>query len=219
MRLRESELDRLLDEDAGFGDLTTRLLDIGGKPGRMTFTARGELILCGSDEASQLLTSLGASVTFAAATGVRCSRGALLLAAEGSAAGLHAGWKTAQTLMEWASGIATAANEIVLAARAYAPHIQVHCTRKAIPFTRQLSQKAVIAGGGEIHRLGLFDTIMLFEEHRAFLERPADLKAIIGKMRERLPGRTIAIEVITEVEAFCAAGAMADVIHTISTSE
>ena len=213
MRLRGAEIDFLLDEDARFGDLTTRLLNIGGKPGRITFTARKELVLCGSDEASQLLTSLGAAVKFTAKAGTHCGNGALLVKAEGTAEALHAGWKTAQTLMEWASGIATQTHEIVSAARASAPRIQIHCTRKAIPFTRRLSQKAVIAGGGEIHRLGLFDTIMLFDEHRAFSERPADLKAIIDKMRERIPGRTVTIEVTSEGDAFRAADAMADVIQ------
>jgi molybdenum transport protein len=115
--------------------------------------------------------------------------------------------------MEWASGIATLTDEIVAAARAKAPRIAVLCTRKSVPFTRQLSLKAVIAGGGEIHRLGLSDTIMLFGEHRAFLEQPTDLKTIIAKLKERAPERAVMVEVTSEAEAFAAAEAMADVIQ------
>ncbi len=163
MRLSEADIDRVLEEDIRFGDLTVRALAIGEKPGRMVFTARRDLVLCGSDEASRLLSRLGASVIFAAQTGTCVEKGALLLEAEGTAAALHAGWKTAQTLMEWASGVATLTREIVAAARLVAPRIAVVCTRKAVPFTRQLSLKAIIAGGAECHRLGLFDTIMLFE--------------------------------------------------------
>jgi molybdenum transport protein len=213
VRLSDAEIDFLLDEDVRFGDLTMRALGIGDTPGRMTFTARQELILCGADEASRLLARLGASVTFAAQAGTRSGKGSLLFEAEGTAAALHAGWKAAQTLMEWASGIATLTHEIVAAARASAPRIAVLCTRKSVPFTRQLSLKAVIAGGGEIHRLGLSDTIMLFDEHRVFLEQPADLKAIIGKLKERAPERAVMVEVTSEADAFEAAEALADVIQ------
>ncbi len=213
MRLPEAEIDLLLNEDVGFGDLTMRALGIGGRRGRMTFTARQDLVLCGTDEACRMLTRLGASVTFAAQAGTRLGMGALLLEAEGPAAVLHAGWKATQTLMEWACGIATLTHEIVAAARASAPRIAVLCTRKAVPFTRRLSLKAVIAGGGEIHRLGLSDTIMLFDEHRIFLEEPADLKALIVKVKERSPERAVMVEVTSEADAFLAAEAMADVIQ------
>ena len=213
MRLTDAEIDFLLDEDARFGDLTMRVLGVGDKPGRMTFTARRELVLCGSDEASRLLSRLGASVTFAAPTGTRLDKGTLLFEATGSAAALHAGWKTAQTLMEWASGIATLTHEIVSAARVAAPRIAVLCTRKAVPFTRRLSFRAIVAGGGEIHRLGLSDTIKIFDEHRAFLENHANLNAVVAQLRERAPERAIMIEVKSETGALRAVEAMADVIQ------
>jgi molybdenum transport protein len=211
--LSEADIDRVLEEDIRFGDLTVRALAIGEKPGRMVFTARRDLVLCGSDEASRLLSRLGASVIFAAQTGTFVEKGALLLEAEGTAAALHAGWKTAQTLMEWASGVATLTREIVAAARLVAPRIAVVCTRKAVPFTRQLSFKAIIAGGAECHRLGLFDTIMLFDEHRPFLTKPNDLNAIITKLKEYAPERAIMVEVTSEADAFGAAEAMAYVVQ------
>ncbi len=213
MRMSDAEIDILLEEDVRFGDLTMRVLGIGDKPGRMTFAARQNLVVCGSDEAARLLSRLGASVGFAAPAGMRVEKGALLLEVEGSAAALHAGWKTAQTLMEWASGISTLTDGIVSAARTYAPRIAVLCTRKSVPFTRKLSLSAVIAGGGEIHRLGLFDTIMVFDEHRAFLDKPADFAALIAKLKERAPERSVMVEVTSEADALLAAEAMADVIQ------
>jgi molybdenum transport protein len=213
LRLSDAEIERLVDDDLRFGDLTTRALGIGSRPGRISFAARGDLVLCGADEASRLLARLGATVSFVAPTGSRMETGALLLQAEGSAAALHAGWKVAQTVMEWASGVATLTHRIVCAARLVAPRIAVLCTRKSLPFTRQLSLKAVLAGGGDIHRLGLSDTIMLFPEHRAFLETPADLRAAIAALRERAPERAVMVEVNTEAEALAAAEAMADVVQ------
>ena len=213
MRLSEADIDCLLEEDARFGDLTVRALAIGDKPGQMIFTARRDLVLCGSDEASRLLSRLGASIIFAAQTGACVEKGALVFEAVGTAAALHAGWKTAQTIVEWASGVATLTHEIVAAARFVAPRIAVVCTRKSVPFTRQLSLKAVIAGGAEYHRLGLSDTIMLFDEHRLFLKAPEDLKATIKKLKEHAPERAVMAEVKSEADAFRAAEAMADVVQ------
>jgi molybdenum transport protein len=213
VRLSATDIDHLLAEDTYFGDLTVRALAIGDKPGRMIFTARCDLVLCGSDEVTRLLSRLGGTVIFAAQTGTYVEKGSLLFEVEGTAAALHAGWKTAQTLMEWASGVATLTREIVTAARLVAPRIAIVCTRKAVPFTRQLSLKAVIAGGAECHRLGLFDTIMLFDEHRTFFTKPNDLNAIITRLKEYAPERAIMVEVTSEADAFGAAEAMADVIQ------
>ncbi len=213
LRLSDADIDRLVDEDLRAGDLTTRALGIGGKPARMTFSARQGLILCGVDEASRLLARLGATVTFVARIGDHAGEGVRLLEAEGSAAALHAGWKAAQIVMEWASGVATLTHEIVSAARAEAPQIAVLCTRKSIPFTRQLSLKAVIAGGGEIHRLGLSDTILVFPEHRVFLDGTMDLSTAITRLKKRVPERAVMVEVTSEIDALAAAEAMADVIQ------
>lgn len=213
LRVADGEIERLLDEDLRFGDLTTRAPAIGDVPGRMTFTARQDLVLCGLDEASRLLARLGARTIRAARTGDRQAKGALLLEVEGPAGALHGGWKAAQTLMEWASGIATLTNDIVAAAKVEAPRIAVLCTRKSVPFTRQLSLKAVIAGGGEVHRLGLSDTIMLFPEHCAFLGQPVDLAAAIKILKARVPERAVMVEVTSEADAVAAASARADVIQ------
>lgn len=212
LRLSEMEIERLLDEDTRFGDMTTRALGIADTPARMVFTAREQLVLCGSDEAARLLSALGASISTVARSGTRCDKGSLLLEARGSAAALHAGWKAAQTLMEWASGIATLTDQIVAAASAATPKVRVLCTRKSIPFTRQLSLKVVIAGGGEVHRFGLSDTIMLFPEHCALMGA-GDLGDAIGKLKERFPESSVMVEVTSEADAVRAAEAMADVIQ------
>ncbi|MDE1147261.1 MAG: ModD protein [Azospirillaceae bacterium] len=211
--LAEEAIERLLEEDLRFGDLTTRALGIGGRPGTMRFRARDALVLSGVEEAARLLGRLGAAVTLAMPAGGRYEPGAPLLEATGSAAALHAGWKVAQTLMEWASGLASDTRAIVDAARAVNPDIAVLCTRKSVPYTRQLAVKAVLAGGGGIHRLGLSDTILLFPEHRAFLDPPDDLGAAIARLKRSVPERAVMVEVTSEADALAAVAAHADVIQ------
>ncbi|PPQ35481.1 ModD protein [Rhodopila globiformis] len=208
----DADIDRLIAEDSGFGDLTTTALGIGGEPGVMRFTTRHAMIVCAIEEAGRLLARLGAQVELAAGSGQWAEPGTPLLAAHGPAASLHAGWKAAQTLVEWASGIATGVRAIVDAARAQRPDIVVACTRKAAPFTRGLSIKAVHAGGGTMHRTGLSDTVLLFAEHRVFIA-DVDEAVVVARLRAAAPERKIAVEVSTPDAALAYAQAGADVLQ------
>ena len=99
----DADIDRLIAEDAGFGDLTTAALGTGSEGGVMRFTARHAMVACATVEAGRLLTCLGAQVELAAHSGQLAEPGKPLLTAYGPAASLRAGWKAAQTLVEWAS--------------------------------------------------------------------------------------------------------------------
>jgi molybdenum transport protein len=203
----EADIDRLIAEDAGFGDLTTTALGIGDTQAAIRFTARHPLVACATEEAARVLVRLGAEARVLVPSGGVAEPGTLLLEATGSAAALHAGWKVAQTLVEWASGIASAVRDIRLAARAVNPKVTVACTRKAAPLSRALSIKAVLAGGGVMHRTGLADTVLLFPEHRAFLP-DLDAAALIARLRAAAPERKLVVEVTDAASAqrFAAAG-------------
>lgn len=205
--LSDTELARLLEEDAPYGDLTTATLAIGIRPGRLEFRARQEMTVCALEEALRLLTLAGANGETLRVSGDRVVAGTPLLRAAGSAATLHRAWKCAQVLVEWASGISTAAAAIVAAADG----VPVACTRKNVPGCKRLSVKAVRAGGAIMHRLGLSESLLLFAEHRAFL---ADTPArTIAELRQRQPERKIAVEVATGAEARSWAEAGADVLQ------
>lgn len=206
--LPDHELERLLGEDVPAGDATTLALEIGERRGRLDFRARYEMLVCGSEEARRLgelrgLTATGEMV----ASGTPLAAGATILSLEGPANGLHTVWKTAQTLMEYLSGIATATAAIVAAARRGDPDCAVVCTRKNFPGTKAATVKAVLAGGASPHRLSLSETLLVFAEHRAFLdETPA---ASIARLRRRWPERALVVEVgdLAEAQAWAAAGA------------
>lgn len=204
----DGDIDRLIMEDAGFGDLTTSALGLSGTPAEMRFASRHDMIVAGIEEAGRLLVRLGARVELKVASGSTAPSGTPLLVARGDAAILHSGWKAAQTLVEWGSGIATGVRGIVDAAKAVQPRVVVACTRKAVPMTRGLSIQAVHAGGGTMHRTGLSDTIMLFAEHRQFLPHLEPL-ALISRLRSAAPERKLAVEVsdIGVALSFAAAGA------------
>jgi molybdenum transport protein len=211
-RIPRVDLERLLFDDAPFGDLTTDLLGIGGRPGVMHFTARGPMILALAAEAAEILEIAGATVERLARDGDSLSAGDAILRATGPAGALLRGWKVAQTLIEIWSGVATAARAIVEAARAVAPDIAVVCTRKNTPGVKNFSVAAVRAGGAEMHRLGLSETILLFPDHRAFLGDES-LDSIVRRLRRGAPEKKLVLEARTLAEALAAAEAGFDVIQ------
>ncbi|WP_029008033.1 ModD protein [Azospirillum halopraeferens] len=205
--LPDAVLDALLAQDAPYGDLTTATLGIAARPGRITFAARDAMVLCAADAAARMLERCGARVERAEADGTALAAGAVFLVAEGPAGGLHRGWKVAQTLVEYASGIATRARRIVEAA----PGVSVACTRKNFPGTKEVAVKAVLAGGAVMHRLGLSETLLVFAEHRAFLAgSPA---AWMADLKRRAPERKVVVEVSSVDEALAMAAAGADVLQ------
>ena len=208
----EADIDRLIAEDAGFGDLTTAALGIGGDPAAIRFTARHPLVACATEEAVRVFLRLGAQARVLAPSGTVAQPGTALLEATGPAAALQAGWKAAQTLVEWAAGIASAVHDIKAAARGANPRAAIACTRKTAPLSRALSIKAVLAGGGVMHRTGLADTVLLFPEHRAFLPQ-LDAAALIARLRAAAPERKVVVEVTDFDSARCFAAAGADVLQ------
>lgn len=210
--LSDARLADLLAEDAPHGDLTTESLGIGDRPGIMTFTARTDLTVCGIEEACRLITLAGATAQPLFASGAVLPAETLLLRAHGPAGALHQAWKVAQTLMEQASGIASAARALVDAATAAQPGTVVATTRKTFPGTRALAAKAVKAGGASLHRLGLSETLLVFAEHRAFLDS-AELASHLQALRRRCPEKRVVSEVTTEAEARAAIVAGAEVVQ------
>jgi len=211
--LPDSFLESLLHDDVPCGDATTFALAIDRQPGKLVCRARYDMLLCGSEEAVRLgqlrgLLPLGPCRS----SGEYLAAGEEILSLEGEAGGLHAVWKTAQTLMEYLSGIATATAAIVAAARRGNPAASVACTRKNFPGTKAAAIKAVLCAGASPHRLSLSETLLVFAEHRAFLADEAP-PATVARLRQQWPERAIVIEVSGEAEAVRWAAAGADILQ------
>ncbi len=211
--ITDALLDALLAEDAPLGDLTTMVLGIGGRPGRIRFAARAPMVLCCVEDAERMLIRLGARTRRWRASGEAVDAGEVFLEAEGCAAVLHLAWKTGQNLMEHASGIATSARRIVEAGRAVAPHIAVACTRKSFPGTRAIAAKAVVAGGAQLHRAGLSETLLVFPEHYAFLGGIGGLLPILPDLKRRAPEKKLVVETGSVEDAVALARHGAEVIQ------
>ena len=207
MALTDEELARLLADDVPCADLTTETSGIGQRAARLEFRARQEMVVCAIEEAARLFALNGAIVKLSVQSGQKVNKDTLLLEVQGSAQILHRVWKTAQVLVEWASGISTSTADIVRAATPVA----VACTRKNVPGTKALSVKAVRAGGATMHRLGLSESLLLFHEHRLYLtETPAET---VAKFKRAEPEKKLVVEVTNLDAAIAWANAGAEVLQ------
>jgi len=157
---------RALAEDVGSGDLTTQATVPAGARARARITQKqpGVLYGLGAAQLAFALLDSGARFTALAEEGVWRSGGPVL-DVEGEAAALLSAERTALNLLQRLSGVATLTARYVEAVRG--TRARVLDTRKTTPGLRLLEKAAVAAGGGTNHRVGLFDAILIKENHAA----------------------------------------------------
>lgn len=201
---------RALEEDLGTGDVTTRATIPEGLPARGVLLAKSALVVAGLDVARRTFElAAGASpIVFAASSvdGAAVPAGTALARVDGPAAALLAAERTALNFLQRLCGIATATRRHVDAA---AGRIAVLDTRKTTPLLRELEKQAVRAGGGRNHRFGLFDLVLIKDNH---VRLAGGIGAAIARARAAAPGVPIEVEAQTVEEAGDAAGLGADII-------
>jgi molybdenum transport protein len=212
-QLPDNDIERFIEEDMPYGDLTTTLLGIGAVEGKITYTSRETTTLCCTEEAARILERCGATVSFFLPSGTTIDAGVTILSASGSADSLHAGWKVALNMLEYASGIATRTHKIVKRVKAINASITIVTTRKSFPGTKKVAIKAIMAGGALPHRLGLSESVLVFRQHTAFyggLERfLQNLTGLKAKAKEQ----KIIVEAQNPEEALAIAAAGVDVVQ------
>ncbi len=212
-RIPDSDIERFIEEDVPYGDLTTHLLGIGTKEARMVFSTREETTLCCTEEAGRVVRNFGAFVTHLMPTGTLVPAGTAFLEAQGTVEALHAAWKISLNLLEYSSGVATRTARIVKAARDANPAVTVATTRKSFPGTKKIVMKAIRAGGALPHRLGLSETILVFKHHTVFMGGLDEFLKGIPGLRGRAPETQIIVEAETVREALQIARAGVDVVQ------
>jgi molybdenum transport protein len=191
----DAEIDQLINEDLPYFDLTSLSVKLGSKISRISFSTKHNTVICGTEEVLKIFEKFKISPTLISISGEQIEAGYKFLEGEGLANDVHAIWRTAANLLEFSSGIATRTRQLVDAVNEIAPGLPIVATRRSIPFTKKLAVKAILTGGGHIHRLGLSDTILIFDHHIKFLGGIEKLALKIPEIRKRAPGKSITVEV------------------------
>ena len=158
------QVARALAEDVGAGDLTAALIS-ADRLGRATVITREPAVICGRPyaEATFLQVDERVKLEWDVAEGDSAAADQVLLTLEGPARALLTAERTALNFLQLLSGTATAAN--AYAALLRGTNCRLLDTRKTIPGLRTAQKYAVRVGGGHNHRMGLFDGILIKENH------------------------------------------------------
>jgi nicotinate-nucleotide pyrophosphorylase (carboxylating) len=159
--------------------------------------AREALVVAGLPLAAEVFARLGASLDAAVSDGARVEPGAVVARVRGSARDLLAAERTALNFLQRLSGVATQTARFVDAVRGTSARIVD--TRKTTPGWRALEKYAVRCGGGENHRTGLYDGVLIKDNHIAAVGSTGDA---VKRARERAPA---GLRVQVEVESVAAA--------------
>lgn len=163
--LFESQIQGFLREDLGFGDITSESLIDPGLVGVALIYCREKAVVAGLEEASTLFTILGCETKKLAEDGDPVEENTAILEIKGSLNSILIGERTALNLLMRMSGIANATKTAVEKARSRNPKIRVAATRKTTPGLRLFDKKAVSLGGGDTHRMGLDDCVLIKNNH------------------------------------------------------
>jgi nicotinate-nucleotide pyrophosphorylase (carboxylating) len=199
---------RALAEDVGDGDVTTAATVPTDTRARAVIRQKAPGVIYGLRVAEQVFRSLDPEASFTAAVEEGVWReGGEVLRVEGHAGALLTGERTALNFLQRLSGVATMAARAVRAIEEIRPHPpRILDTRKTTPGLRALEKAAVAAGGATNHRAGLYDAILIKENHAALA---GGVGAAVRQARERAPALPLEVECrdLSEVDEALAAGA------------
>lgn len=165
-----------LDEDCPYFDETTELFGVKGAGVMRIISREGGVPAC-TEELSCFLSSLGLNVE-SLPSGGEFEPGSTVLRAKGDLRTLFRVWRVSQTFLSITCAIATETKRLVELARKANPNVIVATTRKTHPGMRYFEIKAVRAGGGEVHRNSLSDSILVTQNHLRVARRLGKLKAL-----------------------------------------
>jgi len=207
--LREHLLE-FLKEDVGFGDVTTESLIPEGIAVTARIVAKEPMVAAGILEVTVLFETVGVEVVQSVGDGSEVSPGETVIEVRGDARAILTVERTALNLLMRMSGIATATRRLVNKIREAGFDTRIAATRKTAPGLRYFDKRAVILGGGDPHRSGLDEAVLIKDNHIAVLGSVAEA---VRKARSAVSfTKKVEVEVRTPEEAVEAARSGADII-------
>jgi nicotinate-nucleotide pyrophosphorylase (carboxylating) len=207
-------VERALAEDIGSGDVTTLATVPKTARARAEMRAREPLVVAGLDLAVATFRQLSGKLKIEriAADGSKLAAGATLMTVAGPARAILSAERVALNFVQRLSGVATLTAQFVEAVKGM--RARILDTRKTTPGWRRLEKYAVACGGGQNHRMGLFDMVLIKDNHLAALQgaAPNAIAAAIQRARAAYPKLEVEVEADTIAQVEQAAEAGADFI-------
>jgi nicotinate-nucleotide pyrophosphorylase (carboxylating) len=193
---------RALEEDVGAGDVTTLSVVPETSRGRAVILSRGHYVVSGLNVAAAVFGAVDDSLQcrFLSADGDGVKPDQALMTIEGRVRGILTGERTALNFMQRMTGIASRTREFADKVKPYGTRILD--TRKTTPTLRILEKYAVTCGGGTNHRMGLYDMVLIKDNHRRLWQAAgiSNLQGAVAAARAKFPGIPVEVEVESEAE-------------------
>ena len=203
-----------LAEDLGSGDVTTLATVPATAKSVALMNAREPLVVAGIQFAEIAFRELSPKIQVKkfARDGQRVKAGAPLLKISGSSRAILSAERVALNFVQRLSGVATATAQFADAVKG--TRAKILDTRKTTPGWRRFEKFAVKCGGGKNHRIGLFDLVLIKDNHLVALqnEKPNAIAAAVTRAREKFPKLKVEVEADTRAQVVQAADAGADII-------
>jgi len=209
-KILEEKLQKMLTEDIGQGDITTTLIVPPETRVEAEIIAKEVGVIAGIEEAKILLESLGIKVEALVADGEKINEKQVLMKVSGDARTILSTERTLLNILSRMSGIATTTRKLVETLQKSGFKTKVACTRKTAPGLLYFDKKAVMLGGGDIHRLHLDDMVLIKDNH---IKVAGNVEKAVKKVKEKVSfSKKIEVEVTNANDALTAAKAGADII-------
>jgi nicotinate-nucleotide pyrophosphorylase (carboxylating) len=193
-RISVDPIDVALSEDIGEGDLTTDFFVSKNQQATARIVAHERAILAGTETAAEVFRRVDSvvEITVVKNDGSEIDAGDSVIELRGQARSILRAERVALNFLQRLSGIATLTRKFVNAAGT--DHVKILDTRKTTPGLRALEKAAVVAGGGANHRFGLFDMVLLKDNHLIVSAGFAAFAKAVQKFRETRPNVRIEVE-------------------------
>jgi nicotinate-nucleotide pyrophosphorylase len=202
------DLRRFLEEDVGSGDITAETF-LDDRIGKGTILCEEDAVVAGLEEAAEIFRLLGITTCPHVKDGDRVAKGTKVMTLEGPVKGMLTGERTALNFIMRMSGISTMTSDLTEIIRTKDPDTKIAGTRKTTPGFRVFEKKAIALGGGWPHRNGLYDMVMIKDNHIAAM---GGVSEVLRKMDSVPEGIKIDIEVASVKDGIIAATHGADII-------
>lgn len=177
-------VERALAEDIGYGDLTTSAIVSEGQQGKGDIFVKDQGVIAGLPVAETVFQALSPQIHFKALVkdGAMVEKGRVIASLEGDLKAILTGERTALNFLQRLSGIATLTKRYVMCLESYSAVLID--TRKTTPGLRFLEKYATRVGGAVNHRFGLFDAVLIKENH---IRAAGGLKKAVSSARKNMP--------------------------------
>ncbi|QKG29105.1 ModD protein [Campylobacter sp. RM16187] len=193
MFFSDSEILSYINEDIPYFDLTTSLQNID-KNAILEIKTRDDIVVSCIDISSRIANLLGCETTIYYNNQSLVKSQSVLLKIMGSYNDVHKAWKLCQILLEYTCKISTYTNLMLNSAKSVNKKCEILATRKSFPFAKKICIKAVLEGGGGIHRLNLSDSVLFFENHIKAYKNFDEFLTQIPIFKAKMPEKKISVE-------------------------